>query len=60
MKVGQIRSTERIISPVPVEMVSLLARNSMMSLSVIIKNDSSMALLADWAKRLNIDPALET
>jgi hypothetical protein len=41
-------------------MVSLLARNSMMSLSVIIKNDSSMALLADWAKRLKIDPALET
>jgi hypothetical protein len=29
----------------------------MISLSVIIKNVSSIALLADWAKRLNIDAA---
>mmetsp|Transcript_23401 Transcript_23401/g.38211 ORF Transcript_23401/g.38211 Transcript_23401/m.38211 type:complete len:214 (-) Transcript_23401:739-1380(-) len=32
----------------------------MRHLSVIIKNDSSITLLADWAKRLNIEPALET
>jgi hypothetical protein len=32
----------------------------MISLSVIIKKVSSMALLADCAKRLNIDAAVET
>ena len=47
-----------IVLPVPDPMLSRLDLNSIIHLSVIIKNVSSIADFAAPANRLNIEPAL--